>query len=61
VQLAVESTGPIVAGTGNSLSCSAHVLLNVGDVIAVEYYQQGAPVYTQPDTSMRFSAWLTSK
>ena len=61
VQLAVESTGPITAGTGNSLSCSAHVLLNVGDVIAVEYYQQGAPVYTQPDTSMRFSAWLTSK
>jgi hypothetical protein len=61
VQLAVESSANLPASTGNSMSATAHVQLNVGDVIACEYYQQGAPVYTQPDTSMRFSAWLVSK
>jgi hypothetical protein len=61
VQVAVESSGNLAAGTGNSMSAGAHVLLNVGDVVAVAYYQQGAPVYLQPDTSQRFSAWLISK
>jgi hypothetical protein len=61
VQLAVESSAGLPGNTGNSMSATAHVQLNVGDVICCEYYQQGAPVYTQPDTSMRFSAWLVSK
>jgi hypothetical protein len=61
VELAVESAGYIQANTANQLSASAHVLLNAGDQVAALFYQQGHPLYTSPDTSMRFSAWLISK
>jgi hypothetical protein len=61
-QDATESTGEIVAGTGLSLSSGAVMKLNVGDKInAAFYHQAGINWFTQPDSSMRFTAYLISK
>jgi hypothetical protein len=61
-QDATESTGQMVAGTGLSLSAGAIMKLNVGDRISSAFYHQaGIAWFTQPDTSMRFTAYLISK
>jgi hypothetical protein len=61
-QLATESSGSLSAGTGLSMSANSEGPLNVGHVInAAFYHQVGINWSTQPDSSMRFSAWLISK
>lgn len=61
VEIGVESAGYIQANTGNQLSANTMCYLNVGDQVQVKFYQQGAPLYTGPNDSTRFSAWLVSK
>jgi len=59
---AIESSGTIIAGTGNNLSTTAHLQLNVGDTVTGACYQQsGITNNSVPDNSTRFSAWLISK
>ena len=63
VEQASETSGYVVAGTGNGVSVTAHIVLNVGDTLQIKYYQQssGTALYSVPDNRTRMSAFLISK
>jgi len=62
-EMATDSVGTIVAGTGSSPSVADRIRLQVGDVVQFKCYQQangGALNYTVPDNRTSCSAYLIS-